>query len=110
MPGPVTISTPRKPVSSAVQRAGPTASLRKIAEASVANIGAEKLIATALASGIRLKASTISVCEVPCEALRRRWARSRFVRKTASPVRGRMMSAQTASETTVRTNMNSPTG
>ena len=39
------MSTPQKPTSSAAQRARPTASLSSSAEASVANNGAEKLMA-----------------------------------------------------------------
>jgi hypothetical protein len=36
-------------------------------DATVANSGAEKLIATALASGIRLNAMTRNVCEQDCD-------------------------------------------
>jgi hypothetical protein len=110
VPGLVTIRTPRKPRSSAPQRTAPTFSLSTTADASVANSGAEKLIANALASGIRLNASTISVCAVPCDSARSRWAPGRRVRNTASPLRGRMMSAQIASEASVRTSISSPTG
>ncbi len=61
-PGLVTSNTPAKPTMSAPQRTGPTTSFRIMIAASVANSGAEKLIATALASGIRLKAMTRNVC------------------------------------------------
>ena len=56
LPGLVTISTPKKPTTSAAHRAGPTGSFRNTTEASAANSGAEKLIAVALASGIMLNA------------------------------------------------------
>src|SRR5262245_64841761 len=49
-PGLVTISTPRKPTTKAVARAAPMPSLRKIADASVANSGEEKLMAVTLRS------------------------------------------------------------
>jgi len=70
---------------SAPQRTGPTASLRNTIDAMVANSGAEKLIATALASGIRLNAITRKVCEQDCDIPRTMWARSRLVRNTARP-------------------------
>ena len=79
VPGLVTISTPRKPTRIADQRANPTASFRKIMEASVAKIGAEKLIATALASGIKLNAMSRNVCEIDCDVPRKRWPLSRSV-------------------------------
>src|SRR5581483_5727761 len=79
-PGFVTINTPTKPTNSANQRAAPTGSLRKISEASVANSGAEKLIAVALASGIMLNAIRSSDCDVVCDAQRIRWASGRAVR------------------------------
>ena len=84
-PGLVTISTPRKPTISATQRAVPTASFRKIAEASVANSGAEKLIAVALASGISVNAISSSVCEVNCDMPRSTCAPGRRVWNTAKP-------------------------
>ena len=69
-PGWVTISTPQKPMSSAAQRERPTTSLSNSADTRVANSGAEKLIAMALASGIRLNAMSRNVCENPCETER----------------------------------------
>ncbi len=48
-------------------------------EASVAKIGAEKLIATALASGIKLNAISRNVCEIDCDVPRKRWPLSRSV-------------------------------
>ena len=79
-------------------------------EASVANSGEEKLIATAPASGIRLNAMTRQVCDRNCENERRTWWRSLRVRNTASPVAGRMNAAHAASETNERVNRTSPTG
>ncbi len=64
LPGLVTIKTPRKPTTRTMARCRPIASFRKIAEASVANSGEEKLMAVALASGIRLKAISSKLCEV----------------------------------------------
>ena len=104
------MSTPRKPTSSAAQRVSPTVSLSSSAETSVANSGAEKLMAMAPASGIRLNAISRKVCEKPCETERMTWWERRCVRKAASPVRGRMKSAQAMSATAVRVNSTSPTG
>ena len=64
------MSTPQKPTSSAIQRAGPTVSLSSSAEMRAVNSGAEKLMAMAPASGIRLKAISRNVCEHPCETER----------------------------------------
>ena len=69
-PGLVTSSTPRKPTIRAPQRTAPTGSLRKTTAATVANSGAEKLIATALASGIRLNAISRKACELACDTPR----------------------------------------
>ena len=80
------------------------------AEINVANRGEEKLMAVALASGIRLNAMSRKVCEQPCEAERARWWRSRRVRNTAKPVCGMMNSAQATSATAVRVNRTSPIG
>ena len=85
VPGLVTISTPKNPTRIADQRATPTVSRRKMIEASVAKIGAEKLIATALASGISENAIIRNVCEVDCEAPRSRWPLRRWVWNTARP-------------------------
>ena len=84
----MTISTPRKPTTSATQRAAPTGSFKKTSEASAANSGAEKLIAVALASGIMLNAISSSVCEVDCDMLRSTWALGRRVWSTAKPAVG----------------------
>jgi hypothetical protein len=65
------MSTPVRPTSSAIQRARPTTSLSTSAETRVANNGAEKLIAMALASGIMLNAISRKVCEKPCDTERR---------------------------------------
>jgi hypothetical protein len=106
----VTISTPMKPITSAAARAGPTASLRKIAEARVANSGEEKLMAVALASGIRLKAISSSDCATVCETPRTRWAPGRLVRNTTSPYIGMMKIAQARKPKNARANKTSPTG
>ena len=79
-------------------------------EASVAKIGAEKLIATALASGIMLNAIRRNVCEIDCDVPRNRWPLSRFVWNTASPVCGRMISESPISGTNTRENSTSPIG
>ena len=71
-PGVDTRSTPRKPTISAPQHTGPTTSLSRRIAAMVAKSGAEKLMATALASGIRLKAMTRKACEQDCETPRTR--------------------------------------
>ena len=110
VPGLVTISTPKKPTRIADQRAMPTCSRNRMIEASVAKIGAEKLIATALASGISENAIIRNVCEHDCEAPRSRWPLSRVVRNTASPVRGRMMIESPISGMNTRENNTSPIG
>ena len=69
-PGSVMIRTPKKPISSAVQRATPTASRSSSAETSVENSGAEKLIAMALASGSRVSATMMQICALPWMAAR----------------------------------------
>ena len=53
-PGLVTMRTPKNPISSAAQRTGPDRSLSQTIETSAENSGAEKLMAIAPASGIRL--------------------------------------------------------
>jgi hypothetical protein len=70
-PGLVTISTPTKPIRSALQRAGVARSLSQTIDTSAANNGDEKLMATAPASGIRLKASNNDSCEIDCDMPRR---------------------------------------
>ena len=71
-PGRATISTPAKPMRSAPQRAGVARSLSHRIDTSAANSGAEKLIDTALASGISVKASANNVCEVAWDSPRAR--------------------------------------
>ena len=60
-------------------------SLSQSAANSVANSGAEKLIAMAPASGIRLSAMRMQLCATVCVTLRPAWSRSRRVRKTSRP-------------------------
>src|SRR5215475_2428564 len=72
-PGDVTSNTPRNPAISAPQRTGPTDSFRNTIDATVAKSGAEKLIATALARGIRLNATTRKICAHDWETPRTRW-------------------------------------
>ena len=60
-PGCATIRTPQKPISNAAQRAGPARSLSQMIATRADHKGAEKLIAIAPASGIRLNASTENV-------------------------------------------------
>jgi len=70
-PGLVTISTPTKPISNAAQRAKPARSRSQTIDTNAANSGEEKLMATAPASGIRLKASSSESCETDCDMPRR---------------------------------------
>ena len=65
-PGDATSNTPRKPTISAQARARPTFSLSQTTANSVANNGEAKLMATAPASGIRLKAMMIRLCAAAC--------------------------------------------
>src|ERR1700732_61869 len=102
--------TPKKPHRSAVQRAGPALSWSETMDISAANNGAEKLIAMAPASGIRLKARTVKVCEIDCERPRAMWSRGRRVANTETPVNGRTNAAHTTSEENDRKNITSPTG
>ena len=67
-------------------------------------------MATAPASGIRLKASTVSVCEIDCDKPRAIWANGLRVPKTERPVIGSITAAQTTSEDSDRRNITSPTG
>ena len=71
-PGAATSNTPTKPAASAQARAEPTFSLSQIAANSVANSGAEKLMATAPPSGISEKATMIRLCATACVVLRPR--------------------------------------
>src|SRR5712672_472344 len=102
--------TPKKPHRSAVQRAGPARSLSQTMDISAANSGAEKLIAMAPASGIRLKARTVKVCEIDCDSPRAIWSRGRRVANTEKPAVGRTTTAQATSEENERKNITSPTG
>src|SRR3981189_601273 len=102
--------TPKKPHRSAVQRAGPARSLGKTVNIGAQNSGAEKLIAIAPASGIRLKATTVKVCEIDCDSPRAIWSRGLRVAKTESPVTGNRNAAQTTSDEKERKNITSPTG
>jgi hypothetical protein len=104
------ISTPRNPTASAIQRFTPTGSFRKCSEASVANSGAEKLIAVTPAIGIRPRAMSCSVCETVCDTPRSRCAPGRAVRNTFSPWIGATNAVNRASETKERKNSTSPTG
>ena len=109
-PGLVTMRTPRNPISSTSQRTGPARSLSHKTESNADHSGAEKLMATAPASGIMLKAMTLKVCEIDCDRPRAMWAPGRRVANTENPVNGRMNAAQTTSEENERKNMTSPTG
>jgi len=64
-------------------------------------------MATAPASGINPNARMIRLWAVACVTLRPKWSRSRFVRNTARPVRGRISPAQTASDAIARKNRTS---
>ena len=76
----------------------------------MANSGEEKLMAVALASGIRLKAISSRLCEVVCETARIRCAAGRLVRNTTSPYIGTMNTAQATRPPKARKNSTSPTG
>jgi hypothetical protein len=95
---------------SAIQRAPPTGSFRKISDARTANNGAAKLIAVALASGIMLKASSRRHCEVACDVLRRTWATGRRVWNTVGPTRHKTKAVNRMKEMNTRVNSTSPTG
>src|SRR3954465_3590530 len=99
-----------KPTISATQRARPIDSFRKNSEASVANSGAEKLIAVALASGIIVKAISSSVCEVNCDIERITCATGLRVWNTDIPVVGSAKAENTTNDTSTRLNSTSPTG
>ena len=79
-------------------------------DTSAAQSGAEKLMAMAPASGIRLKAMTVNVCEIDCDRPRAMWARGFRVAKTDMPVNGRTNAAHTSSDEKERKNITSPTG
>src|ERR1700726_3421940 len=109
-PGLAPMSTPKKPARSAAHRTGPERSLSHKTDSSADHSGAEKLIAMAPASGIRLKARTVKVCEIDCERPRAMWSRGRRVANTETPVNGRTNAAHTTSEENDRKNITSPTG
>ncbi len=91
----------------------PTGSLsRNTSEASVANSGAEKLIAIALASGIMLNAISSNVCEVTCDMLRMHDGRRAGACGTRQSRRvGRMNAPRTDERRrSARLNSTSPTG
>ena len=67
-------------------------------------------MAMAPASGIRLNAMTVKVCEIDCESPRARWSRGRRVANTDSPVTGRITAAQTKNDDSERNAITSPTG
>ncbi len=106
-PGPATSSTPAKPTTSTSPRTLPTFSFSHSAAASVANSGAEKLMAAAPPSGISPTAMVMQLCATDWVALRAIWAPSRCVRNTAKPCRGRISSAHTSSEPKQRKNSTS---
>ena len=64
-------------------------------------------MATAPASGIKPNATMIRLWAVACVALRPKWSRSRFVRNTRRPVRGRISAAQVTSDAIARKNRTS---
>ena len=72
LPGLVTMSTPKKPIRSALQRARVARSLSQTIEINAENSGAEKLIDTAPARGMSVNASANNVCEMVCEMPRPR--------------------------------------
>ena len=109
-PGSVTSSTPTNPSAGAVQRWTPTFSFSTTTERSVVKSGAEKLIATAPASGMSLKAMKIAVIEQSCDSARLTWSNGRAVRNTASPRRGSTIRKHGMSANTERKNATSPTG
>ncbi len=109
-PGLVTMTTPLNPVSSTAHRAGPARSLSQRMDRSAAHKGAEKLMATAPAKGIRLTAMTVRVCEIDCDSPRAMWAPGRLVVNTARPLTGSTSAAQTTSPDIERTNITSPIG
>ncbi len=104
------MSTPRNPDSSAVQRAGPARSLSQRTESSADHSGAEKLMAMAPASGIRLNAMTVKVCEIDCDSPRARWSRGRRVANTGQSGERQDDRCTDESEENERKNITSPTG
>ena len=109
-PGFATTSTPTNPERSAVHRAPPARSFNQRTESSADHKGAEKLMAMAPASGMRLNAITVKVCEIDCESPRARWSRGRRVANTDSPVTGSITAAQTKNDDSERNAITSPTG
>ena len=88
----------------------PARSLSQRIERSAAHSGAEKLMATAPASGIRLTAMTVKVCEIDCDSPRAMCAPGRLVENTARPDTGSTIKAQKISPAAERKNITSPTG
>ena len=64
-------------------------------------------MATAPPSGISEKAMTIRLCATAWVPLRPKWSRSRWVRNTIMPVRGRIKMQTAASDTIARKNRTS---
>jgi hypothetical protein len=75
-----------------------------------ANNGAEKLMATAPASGIRLNAIKRQNCEIDCESPRAKWSRGRCVTKAERPLTGKIIAAPAISDANERRQSTSPTG
>ena len=90
-------------------KTGGSSSQTKI-DTKAAKSGAEKLIATAPASGIKLKAKSKQSCEIDCERPRARWSRGRCVTKADSPLIGKIIAAPATSEAKERRQSTSPTG
>ncbi len=109
-PGRVTTMTPEKPTASAAKRGKSPRSLSQTSEMIAANSGAEKLMATAPASGMYQSAMTVKVCETACESPRATCAPGRRVAKAARPVAGNTAAAQTRSELNDRAAITSPSG
>src|SRR5260370_10402866 len=109
-PGSATIGTRKNLSRGAVQRAAPARSLSQTTDSNADHSGAEKLMAIAPASGIKLNAMTVKVCEIDCDTPRARWSRGRCVANTENPVTGMITAAQTMSEENERKNITSPTG
>src|ERR1700704_4667570 len=109
-PGLATMRTPKKPASSAAQRAAPARSLSHSTDSSADHSGAEKLIAMAPASGIRLNAITVKVWEIDCDRPRAMWSRGLRVANTERPVNGSTKPAHNTSEKTAGKNTPPPPG
>src|ERR1700728_178260 len=99
-PGSVTTITPTNPTMSADQRCSLTFSLRMTIDSSVVNSGAAKLIATAEPSDIMLNAKNMQVIEPNCDTPRCKCPKYRWVRNTAIPVFGMIITATVTSAKT----------